>query len=254
MTAARLNDQPVELRRRLRPVARRQALSGDPKRHQAFRHRSRALDDVSLDVYRASSSRSSAPRVAARPRCCARSPGSMSRRTGTIGQAGREFPPAGRRARFRHRLPVLCAVSQSNVRDNVAYGLVSEGLPRAEIERRVERAAGAGRSARAGPEISRAALGRAAAAGGAGRALALSPGLLLLDEPLSALDARVRARLRGEIRDLQRRLGITTIMVTHDQEEALTMSDRIVGDEPRPDRTGRHARRDLWPAGHAVRR
>ena len=60
------------------------------------------------------------------------------------------------------------------------------------------------------------------------RALALSPGLLLLDEPLSALDARVRARLRGEIRDLQRRLGITTIMVTHDQEEALTMADRIV--------------------------
>ena len=60
------------------------------------------------------------------------------------------------------------------------------------------------------------------------RALALSPGLLLLDEPLSALDARVRARLRGEIRDLQQRLGMTTIMVTHDQEEALTMSDRIV--------------------------
>ena len=60
------------------------------------------------------------------------------------------------------------------------------------------------------------------------RALALSPGLLLLDEPLSALDARVRARLRGEIRDLQHRLKVTTIMVTHDQEEALTMSDRIV--------------------------
>jgi iron(III) transport system ATP-binding protein len=60
------------------------------------------------------------------------------------------------------------------------------------------------------------------------RALALRPGLLLLDEPLSALDARVRARLRGELRDLQRRLGVTTIMVTHDQEEALTMSDRIV--------------------------
>jgi iron(III) transport system ATP-binding protein len=60
------------------------------------------------------------------------------------------------------------------------------------------------------------------------RALALSPGLVLLDEPLSALDARVRARLRGEVRDLQKRLGITTIMVTHDQEDALTMSDRIV--------------------------
>ncbi len=60
------------------------------------------------------------------------------------------------------------------------------------------------------------------------RALAPSPSLLLLDEPLSALDARVRQSLRREIRDLQRRLGITTIMVTHDQEEALAMADRIV--------------------------
>src|SRR5258708_15509967 len=60
------------------------------------------------------------------------------------------------------------------------------------------------------------------------RALATSPGLLLLDEPLSALDARVRLRLRHEVKALQRRLGVTTIMVTHDQEEALTMADRIV--------------------------
>lgn len=60
------------------------------------------------------------------------------------------------------------------------------------------------------------------------RALATSPGLLLLDEPLSALDARVRTHLRREIKELQRRLGVTTVMVTHDQEEALTMADRIV--------------------------
>jgi iron(III) transport system ATP-binding protein len=60
------------------------------------------------------------------------------------------------------------------------------------------------------------------------RALAASPGLLLLDEPLSALDALERVRLRGEIRALQQRLGVTTIMVTHDQEEALSMADRIV--------------------------
>ena len=60
------------------------------------------------------------------------------------------------------------------------------------------------------------------------RALATSPGLLLLDEPLSALDAKVRVYLRHEIRQLQRRVGVTTIMVTHDQEEALTMADRIV--------------------------
>jgi putative spermidine/putrescine transport system ATP-binding protein len=60
------------------------------------------------------------------------------------------------------------------------------------------------------------------------RALAPSPKILLLDEPLSALDARIRVSLRDEIRALQRRLGITTIFVTHDQEEALSMSDRIV--------------------------
>jgi len=60
------------------------------------------------------------------------------------------------------------------------------------------------------------------------RALALSPGLLLLDEPLSALDAKVRTYLREEICQLQKKLGITTVMVTHDQEEALAMADRIV--------------------------
>jgi iron(III) transport system ATP-binding protein len=60
------------------------------------------------------------------------------------------------------------------------------------------------------------------------RALAPSPSLLLLDEPLSALDARVRVHLRTEIRRIQETLGITTLMVTHDQEEALTMADRVV--------------------------
>jgi putative spermidine/putrescine transport system ATP-binding protein len=60
------------------------------------------------------------------------------------------------------------------------------------------------------------------------RALAPRPRVLLLDEPLSALDAKVRVRLRGEIREIQRRLGITTIFVTHDQEEALSISDRVV--------------------------
>lgn len=60
------------------------------------------------------------------------------------------------------------------------------------------------------------------------RALATSPGLLLLDEPLSALDAIERVRLRTEIQRLQKRLGVTTIMVTHDQEEALAIADRIV--------------------------
>ncbi len=60
------------------------------------------------------------------------------------------------------------------------------------------------------------------------RALAIHPQVLLLDEPLSALDAKIRVSLRAEIRAIQRKLGITTIYVTHDQEEALSISDRIV--------------------------
>lgn len=60
------------------------------------------------------------------------------------------------------------------------------------------------------------------------RALAISPGLLLLDEPLSALDAQVRVNLRNELRALQKQVGVTTIMVTHDQEEALAIADKIV--------------------------
>ena len=60
------------------------------------------------------------------------------------------------------------------------------------------------------------------------RALAIRPRVLLLDEPLSALDAKIRVELRQEIRRIQQQLGITTIYVTHDQEEALSISDRIV--------------------------
>jgi iron(III) transport system ATP-binding protein len=112
--------------------------------------------------------------------------------------------------------------------DNVAYGLVNRKEPRAAIAARVAELlklvglpdAGAKYPSQlSGGQQQRIALARA---------LATSPGLLLLDEPLSALDALERVRLRQEIRLLQQRLGVTTIMVTHDQEEALSMADRIV--------------------------
>ncbi len=111
---------------------------------------------------------------------------------------------------------------------NIAYGLESRRLPRAAIRKRVDellQLVGMPDSGQKYPsQLSGGQQQRVALA----RALATSPGLLLLDEPLSALDARVRVRLRHEIKELQRRLGVTTIMVTHDQEEALTMADRIV--------------------------
>ena len=77
------------------------------------------------------------------------------------------------------------------------------------------------------------------------RALAIRPLVLLLDEPLSALDAKIRVELRPEIRRIQQQMEITTVYVTHDQEEALSLSDRVVVIEPGPHGTGRHARPDL---------
>jgi iron(III) transport system ATP-binding protein len=111
---------------------------------------------------------------------------------------------------------------------NVGYGLVSRGMPRVEIETRVNELLRLVGLPDAGPKYPAQLSGGQQQRVAVARALALSPGLLLLDEPLSALDARVRAHLRVEVRRLHQRLGITTIMVTHDQEEALTMADRIV--------------------------
>jgi iron(III) transport system ATP-binding protein len=114
------------------------------------------------------------------------------------------------------------------IEQNVAYGLVNRRKARDEIKARVKELlalVGLPTEGRKFPsQLSGGQQQRVALA----RALATSPHLLLLDEPLSALDAKVRERLRGEVRGLQQRLGVTTIMVTHDQEEALSMSDRIV--------------------------
>jgi iron(III) transport system ATP-binding protein len=111
---------------------------------------------------------------------------------------------------------------------NVGYGLVNRRKARREIAARVaellQLVGMPEQGAKYPAQLSGGQQQRVALA----RALASSPSLLLLDEPLSALDARVRVRLRDEIKTLQRRLGVTTIMVTHDQEEALAMADRIV--------------------------
>jgi iron(III) transport system ATP-binding protein len=115
-----------------------------------------------------------------------------------------------------------------SIRDNVGYGLVNRQMAKADIAARVRDLLVlvdlGDQSDKYPAQLSGGQQQRVALA----RALATSPSLLLLDEPLSALDARVRVRLRDEIKSLQRRLGVTTIMVTHDQEEALAMADRIV--------------------------
>ncbi|WP_145008824.1 ABC transporter ATP-binding protein [Pseudomonas oryzihabitans] len=114
------------------------------------------------------------------------------------------------------------------VRDNVAFGLRMRKVAGAELARRVEEALGLvhlGQHAERYPrELSGGQRQRVALA----RALVIAPPVLLLDEPLSNLDAHLREEMQFEIRRIQREVGITTLMVTHDQSEALSISDRVV--------------------------
>src|SRR5215204_2799334 len=114
-----------------------------------------------------------------------------------------------------------------SVYDNIAFGLKLKKLPKAEIDTRVKEAARTlgleeylGRKPRAlsGGQRQRVAMGRA---------IVREPQAFLMDEPLSNLDAKLRVQMRAEIHQLQRRLGVTTIYVTHDQVEAMTMGDRV---------------------------
>ena len=111
--------------------------------------------------------------------------------------------------------------------DNIAFGLVERRLPKAEIRTKVaaalEQVGMAGFDARYERELSGGQKQRVALA----RVLVIEPEILLLDEPLSALDKKMREEMKFWIKDIQKSIGITTIYVTHDQSEALTMSDRI---------------------------
>jgi iron(III) transport system ATP-binding protein len=113
------------------------------------------------------------------------------------------------------------------VADNVAYGLRARKVAKADVKRRVEEALAlvqlVGYGARKPHQLSGGQLQRVAIA----RALVIRPQVLLFDEPLSNLDARLRVSMRAEIRELQKSLGITAVYVTHDQEEAMSVSDRI---------------------------
>jgi iron(III) transport system ATP-binding protein len=115
-----------------------------------------------------------------------------------------------------------------SVLENVCYGLRRSGLARGEAARRAREGLAtvglAGYDARQPSELSGGQQQRVAVA----RALVLKPSVLLFDEPLSNLDARLRRQMREEIRELQQRLGLTVVYVTHDQQEAMAVSDHII--------------------------
>lgn len=156
--------------------------------------------------------------------------------------AGFEFPTHGRIVlddqEINHLPPNrrdMAMVFQSyaifphlNVFENIAYGLKVRKLPTDEIKRRVARVLEltelSGLENRAPNQLSGGQQQRVALA----RALVMEPKVLLLDEPLSNLDAKLREQMRTEIREIQQRLGITSVYVTHDQIEAMSLSDRIV--------------------------
>ena len=147
---------------------------------------------------------------------------------GTVWLAGRDvtaLPPYRREVNQVFQSYAL--FPHLSVADNITFGLRMQRLSRAEtaarLARAVELTALDGLLARQPAQLSGGQRQRVALA----RALVCEPRVLLLDEPLSALDARLRAQVRGELRALQRRLGRTFIFVTHDQEEALTLSDRV---------------------------
>jgi iron(III) transport system ATP-binding protein len=188
-----------------------------------------ALADISLDVHEGEFVCFLGPSGCGKTTLLRAIAGLDIQTRGRVVQAGRDISalPAAKRD-FGIVFQSYALFPNLTVWKNVAYGLENARARKADIARRVQELldlvglptqGGKYPAQLSGGQQQRVALARA---------LATSPGLLLLDEPLSALDAKVRVYLRHEIKQLQRRLGVTTVMVTHDQEEALTMADRIV--------------------------
>ena len=188
-----------------------------------------ALDDISLEIHEGEFVCFLGPSGCGKTTLLRAIAGLDIQTSGRVEQAGRDIsalPPTKRD--FGIVFQSYALFPNLTVAKNVAYGLENARAKRAQVAARVRELLdmiGMGDQGDKYPaQLSGGQQQRVALA----RALATSPGLLLLDEPLSALDAKVRVYLRHEVKQLQRRLGVTTVMVTHDQEEALTMADRIV--------------------------
>jgi spermidine/putrescine ABC transporter ATP-binding subunit len=167
------------------------------------------------------------------------------------GRCANEIPPWRRNIGMVFQNYAL--FPHKSVAENIAYGLVMRRVPRAEVARRVAAAMRQvrleGLDDRAPSQLSGGQRQRVALA----RAIVTRPDVLLFDEPLAALDRKLREQMQVEIKLLQREVGITTIFVTHDQDEALTLSDRIVVmEEGRIVQTGTPAEIYERPQSHFV--
>ncbi len=188
-----------------------------------------ALQDISLDVFDGEFVCFLGPSGCGKTTLLRAVAGLDIQTAGSIEQAGKDIstlPPSERD--FGIVFQSYALFPNLTVQRNVAYGLENAGASKAEITKRVGELLNLVGLPDQGPKYPAQLSGGQQQRVALARALATSPGLLLLDEPLSALDAKVRVHLRHEVKMLQEQLGVTTIMVTHDQEEALAMADRIV--------------------------
>jgi iron(III) transport system ATP-binding protein len=188
-----------------------------------------ALDDVSLTVGEGEFVTLLGPSGCGKTTLLRIIAGLEQQNSGEIFQAGKNIsrlPP--RQRDFGIVFQSYALFPNLSAANNIAYGLENRKRPKNEIKQRVQELLNMVGLPDVGHKYPAQLSGGQQQRIALARALATSPGLLLLDEPLSALDARVRISLRLEIKNLQKQLGVTTVFVTHDQEEALVMSDRIV--------------------------
>ncbi|MFM9941119.1 MAG: ABC transporter ATP-binding protein [Hyphomicrobiaceae bacterium] len=187
-----------------------------------------AVDDVSLAVERGQSVALLGPSGCGKTTTLRMLAGLIAPDTGSIALDGQDITRlAAHQRNMGYVFQSYALFPHMSVESNVGFGLQERRVARAEIEARVKAALAMvrldGLAQRRPRELSGGQQQRVALA----RALVIRPSVLLLDESLSNLDAKLRDAMRHEIRDIQRSLGITTLFVTHDQVEALTMCDRI---------------------------
>ena len=189
----------------------------------------RAVDDVSIDFPQGELTALLGPSGCGKTTLLRMIAGLEVPTAGTITLGGRDITrlPAHSR-KFGMVFQSFALFPHLSVRENVGYALTIAGTPRAEVMARADKLLDLvqlqGFADRRIGQLSGGQRQRVAIA----RALAQEPEVFLLDEPMSALDAKLREEMQVELRLLQQRLGITTIVVTHDQREAMTMADRIV--------------------------
>ncbi len=189
----------------------------------------RAADDVTLDVADGEFLVLLGPSGCGKTTTLRIVAGFIEPTSGSVRLGGREItelPPWKRNAGLVFQSYAL--FPHLTVNDNVAFGLEMRKVPKADMAPRIAEALRLVRLEHLGERLPRQLSGGQQQRVALARALVFQPDILLLDEPLSNLDAKLRQDVRVEIRELQKKLGLTTVMVTHDQEEALTMADRLV--------------------------